>query len=370
VQQTLFTTNALRRAVFQMPTEHDDASNSVALALQRVFYRLQTSSDAVETGELTKSFGWTSMDSFMQHDIQEFARVLIDNIEEKMKGTAVAGFVPGLFAGSTLSYIRCTEVNFESSREEQFYDIQLNVRGAPSIYDAFQQYITPEMLDGDNKYHAEQHGLQVAKHGTIFRRFPPVLHLHLKRFEYSVVREDYVKINDRIEFFDRIDLGPYLETPTPTPYVLHSVLVHSGGSQGGHYIVYIRPHPDGSWYRFDDDTVIKVSSEDAIEKNFGTNDKFGRVGKNAYMLVYVAEGQAADLLRPCELEDIPLQLRERFEEEVKAAERKQQELQEQANFVSVEIVTEEYLQARQKIELIEVGANPGLVNLRCLAVPS
>ena len=34
VLQTLFTTNALRRAVFQMPTEHDDVSNSVALALQ------------------------------------------------------------------------------------------------------------------------------------------------------------------------------------------------------------------------------------------------------------------------------------------------------------------------------------------------
>ncbi len=38
---------------------------------------------------------------------------------------------------------------------------------------------------------------KVAKHGTIFRRLPPVLHLHLKRFEYSVIRGDYVKINDR-----------------------------------------------------------------------------------------------------------------------------------------------------------------------------
>jgi hypothetical protein len=37
----------------------------------------------------------------------------MDNIEEKMKGTAVAGFIPGLLAGTTLSYIRCTEVDFE-----------------------------------------------------------------------------------------------------------------------------------------------------------------------------------------------------------------------------------------------------------------
>ena len=30
----------------------------------------------------------------------------------------------------------------------------------------------------------------------------------------------------------------------------------------------------------------------------------------------------------------------------------------------MQIVTEEYLQARQKIELIDVGPNPGLVTLR------
>ena len=41
-------------------------SPGVALALQRVFYRLQTSSTPVETGELTKSFGWDSVDAFMQ----------------------------------------------------------------------------------------------------------------------------------------------------------------------------------------------------------------------------------------------------------------------------------------------------------------
>jgi ubiquitin carboxyl-terminal hydrolase 7 len=98
---------------------------------QRLFYHLQTESDAVPTKELTKSFGWTGAEAFMQvrcgsptihftphtsrpqHDVQEFLRVLMDNIEEKMKETPVAGFVPNLFAGTTQSYIRCTEVAFE-----------------------------------------------------------------------------------------------------------------------------------------------------------------------------------------------------------------------------------------------------------------
>ena len=52
------------------------------------------------------------------------------------------------------------------------------------------------------------------------------------------------------------------------------------------------------------------------DRHVCTHQQFGRVGKSAYMLVYVAEGQASDLLRPCELEDIPLQLRERYVEHV------------------------------------------------------
>lgn len=40
---------------------------------------------ATGTTELTKSFGWKSNDSFYQHDVQEFNRVLQDNLESKMK---------------------------------------------------------------------------------------------------------------------------------------------------------------------------------------------------------------------------------------------------------------------------------------------
>lgn len=59
-----------------MPTESDDSTKSVALALQRVFYELQFSDKPVGTKKLTKSFGWETLDSFMQHDVQEFLRVV------------------------------------------------------------------------------------------------------------------------------------------------------------------------------------------------------------------------------------------------------------------------------------------------------
>ena len=89
VLQTLYHTQALRRGVYTMPTQNEqEAETSVALGIQRVFHRLQHDHDAASTTELTTSFGWTSANAFEQHDVQEFLRVLIDKMEEKMKGTA------------------------------------------------------------------------------------------------------------------------------------------------------------------------------------------------------------------------------------------------------------------------------------------
>lgn len=40
-------------------------------------------------------------------------------------------------------------------------DLQLDVKGCKDIYASFDKYVEVERLEGDNKYHAEQHGLQV-----------------------------------------------------------------------------------------------------------------------------------------------------------------------------------------------------------------
>ena len=56
----LFSNILLSQAVYKMPTDGDDVNKSVALALQRVFYELQTSDCAVATKKLTKSFGFVA----------------------------------------------------------------------------------------------------------------------------------------------------------------------------------------------------------------------------------------------------------------------------------------------------------------------
>lgn len=41
-------------------------------------------------------------------------------------------------------------------------DLQLDVKGCRDVYASFDKYVEVERLEGDNKYHAEQHGLQVS----------------------------------------------------------------------------------------------------------------------------------------------------------------------------------------------------------------
>ena len=51
------------------------------------------------------------------------------------------------------------------------------------------------MLDGEDRYDAEGKGYQEAKKGVILDSFPPVLHLQLKRFDYDMERDQFVKVS-------------------------------------------------------------------------------------------------------------------------------------------------------------------------------
>ncbi|XP_018496359.1 ubiquitin carboxyl-terminal hydrolase 7 [Galendromus occidentalis] len=357
--QTLYFTNKLRKAVYQMPTESDDSAKSVALALQRVFHELQFSDKPVGTKKLTKSFGWETLDSFMQHDVQELCRVLLDNMESKMKGTIVEGTIPKLFEGKMISYIACKNVNYQSKRIEPFYDIQLNVKGKKDIIDSFKDYCAKETLDGENKYDAGNHGLQAAEKGIIFKSFPPVLHLHLLRFQYDPATDSNIKINDRFEFAEKLDLDEFLEEKEDTPahYTLHAVLVHSGDNHGGHYVVFINPKGDGKWCKFDDDVVSRCTKQEAIDHNFGAGSDddmaMSRHCTNAYMLVYIRDSALPDVLQKVEKEAIPEQLMDRLQEEKQVEAQRRKERNEAHLYMQVQVVLEEHFFVHQGTDLID-----------------
>ncbi|KAK5641318.1 hypothetical protein RI129_009865 [Pyrocoelia pectoralis] len=360
--QTLYFTNQLRKAVYKMPTESDDSTKSVALALQRVFHELQFCDKPVGTKKLTKSFGWETLDSFMQHDVQEFLRVLLDKLESKMKGTCVEGTVPKLFEGKMISYIRCKNVNYTSTRTETFYDIQLNIKGKKKqfIDESFKDYIAKETLDGDNKYDAGEHGLQDAEKGVVFSSFPPVLHLHLMRFQYDPITDCSVKFNDRFEFYEKISLDSYLQESDPAnsaDYTLHAVLVHSGDNHGGHYVVFINPKGDGKWCKFDDDVVSRCTKQEAIEHNYGGHDDDMNMTvkhcTNAYMLVYIRDSELHNVLQEVTDADIPSELADRLAEEKRMEQVRRKERSEAHLYMTINVLLEDSFDGHQGNDLYD-----------------
>lgn len=374
--QTLYNINIFRQAVYSIPTsEEAEPSSSIALALQAMFYQLQYGKRSVSTEDLTLSFGWDSSGSLMQEDVHEFNKILCETLERKMKGTKACGLTDKIFAGHILKFIECLNVDFKSEKSDMFQDIILDVRGCADVYASFDRITAEDKFDGENQYECEGHGKQDAKFGDRFANFPPVLQLHLKRFEYDFDRDVRVKINDRYEFPEMLDLdiadrkyqASNADGSKRNLFKLHSVLVHSGSTHGGHYYAFSRP--DGcQWLRFDDEKVTKVESQVAIEQQFGadphstadgnsiltaapldmprqTTHYFGiRASKysSAYMLLYVREDDWNNIMCPVTDSDIPPHLARRIqaEEERLAKESRERDEEDQFRVVKVASVTD------------------------------
>ncbi|KAF7559047.1 hypothetical protein G7046_g5116 [Stylonectria norvegica] len=375
--QSLYFTNAFRKAIYEIPTENEESMQNSAYTLQRLFYQLQTSEQAVSTSELTKSFGWETRHIFEQQDVQELSRKLMERMEEKMKGTKAENVLPGMFSGKIKTYISCINVDYESSRIEDFWDIQLNVSGNKSLLESFEDYVQVEKMDGENQYFAgDQFKLQDANKGVIFNSFPEVLHLQLKRFEYDIQRDMMMKINDRYEFPDVFDAAPYLnddaDLSEPWTYQLHGVLVHSGDLNAGHYYAFLKPGKDGWFYKYDDDKVTKATMREVLEENFGGEyhapNGFPRAPlqkkapimrqNSAYMLVYIRQSRLDKILLPVPHDDIPRHLQQRFDEETAQREARKKEQKEAHLFMMAKVITDESFRKFGGTDLCQFDANP------------
>jgi ubiquitin C-terminal hydrolase len=88
------------------------------------------------------------------------------------QGTKVEGVINKLFEGRILKFIKCLNVDYKSTKRDDYMDIFLDVKGCKNVYESFDRLTAEERLDGDNQYNAEGHGLQVCRiiygaHGTV-----------------------------------------------------------------------------------------------------------------------------------------------------------------------------------------------------------
>ncbi|PVF96522.1 cysteine proteinase [Serendipita vermifera] len=358
--QSLYCIPYFRKTIYGIPTENATPTESITLALQRIFYRLQTSQKSVSTTELTKSFGWKITDSFKQQDVYEFATVLLDKVERIIEETPVGGSIQYLFWGRLKSYIRCDNINFESSQLEDYNFLDLNVKGFRNLRESFREYITAETLDGDLRYSVPGHDPQIAKKGVELVSLPVVLCVRLKRYVYNARKDAMVKCNDRLEYPFEIDMEEFLGSDVDRSeshvYRLHTVMVHVGDLHGGTYYTFIKPNDQTRWLKFDDDRVTPATEKEVFEHNYGT---LGAIQKfaNAYVLLYIRKSRLSEILGPLTDEDVPSHLKRMLEEEERKAEQKKKEIEEQKRYLTITVVTEQNFRQHEGFDLVTFNNN-------------
>ncbi|CAN0348477.1 unnamed protein product [Lampetra planeri] len=187
-----------------------------------------------------------------------------------------------------------------------------------SLLGCLLRFTTPEQLAGSNMLLCEHCSQKAGKKGRVYTEgtkrilvssLPPVLTLHLKRFQQAGF--GLQKVNRRVEFEDTLDMAPFCikpcqvstcsQTKTKIPrYSLYAVVEHSGTMRGGHYTAYVKTRPErpqwpaagpgesggsgqqqqqeGAWFYVSDSHVRAASLEQVL-------------ACQAYLLFYERAGQ-------------------------------------------------------------------------------
>ncbi len=181
-----------------------------------------------------------------------------------------------IFGGQLRSELRVPGLK-NSVTLEPYQPLQLDI-GAPqirNIVDALKGLTRPETLIGDFN---SPHGKDAKATKQVFiESLPPVLILHLKRFQFDAEGHGTVKIWKKVgypleleipsEVFSRQRRNIVLASGAGLPkYRLIGVVYHHGkNASGGHYTVDVRRQDGREWIRLDDTVIRRVASEDVAE---------------------------------------------------------------------------------------------------------
>lgn len=192
----------------------------------------------------------------------------------RSSGTIITGSpVTKIFGGNLRSELRVPGLK-DSVTLEPYQPLQLDI-GAPNvnnIIDALKGLTRSEALHGDFK---SPKGPNVTATKQVFiETLPPVLILHLKRFQYDNAggtQKIWKKVGYPLELeipkevFPRQKRGVYAHGGLPKYRLIAVVYHHGKNASGGHYTVDVRRQDGREWIRLDDTVIRRVRSEDVAE---------------------------------------------------------------------------------------------------------
>ncbi|XP_056153769.1 ubiquitin carboxyl-terminal hydrolase 42 isoform X2 [Lampris incognitus] len=218
-----------------------------------------------------------------QEDAHEFLRYTVDAMQKSClpgtkldRQTQATTFVHQVFGGYLRSRVKCLNCKAVSDTFDPFLDITLEIKTAPSVTKALEQFVKPEQLEGENAYKCTKciKMVTASKRFTIHRS-SNVLTISLKRF----ANFSGGKITKDVRYPEYLDLRPFMSQSQGEPqlYGLYAVLVHSGFScHAGHYFCYIKAS-NGQWYQMNDSSV-------------SISDIRSVLNQQAYVLFYIKSG--------------------------------------------------------------------------------
>jgi ubiquitin carboxyl-terminal hydrolase 8 len=152
-------------------------------------------------------------------------------------------------------------------KPESFFILDLPImepdRLASDIYDCFNFYSKPEILEGDNAWFNEKTGAKEdIKKQISFFNFPKILVITLKRFS----PDGQHKLNSLIKFpLENLNLSPYVRgyNKETYKYDLYGICNHMGGVMGGHYTAYVR-NSENQWLHCNDRNIDVVQNPESV----------------------------------------------------------------------------------------------------------
>lgn len=198
--------------------------------------------------------------------------------------------VNSIFGGKLRSELRVPGLK-DSVTLEPYQSLQLDIDSphVRNIVDALRGLTKPEVLHGD---FGSPHGKDVSVTKQVFiETLPPVLILHLKRFQFDWQGNGTVKIWKKIgypleleiprEIFGRQKRNKLLTERLPK-YRLNAVVYHHGKqASGGHYTVDVLREDGREWIRLDDTVIRRIRSDDVAESGAEEAVVVGRADANA-----------------------------------------------------------------------------------------
>ncbi|KAA8524129.1 hypothetical protein F0562_010440 [Nyssa sinensis] len=265
ILQCLYMNKSFREGVFSVELEVLK-EQPVLDQLSRLFAQLHASKMAfVDSAPFIKAL---ELDNGVQQDSHEFLTLLFSLLEQCLSHSKVSKaktIVQDLFCGRVSHVTMCSKCGKESdasSKTEDFYGLELNIKGLKSLDESLDDYLGVEDLQGDNQYYCESCGTRVdATRSIKLRSLPAVLNFQLKRCVFIPKTTTKKKITSPFCFPRELDMARRLSEHPQLEliYDLSAVLIHKGSAvNSGHYIAHIKDESTGQWWEFDDEHVSNL----------------------------------------------------------------------------------------------------------------